>query len=147
VPRRTDTQPVGRTIVRYAWVLYWLGFSALAVRGGFSRGLVRHRELAPYPWVGVAWTSALLGVLTFTLHRILKLGSWQPSWFRWAASVGLALAFAAWEFEWTATDMPGYMYVPRFFATVTLLLLLASGTIGVAYIAFRRWRERSRKAA
>ena len=128
---------------RYFLTLYWLFFAALAVYLGQYPGYVLHPELAPYPWEGVLITCIALAIAVAILYAILRPGTFDRSWGRLAIALfyaGLLLLFGAVTF---VTDMPGYYYVPAYFAAMTTLILLVRAFVMGATTLWHRARHES----
>ena len=79
----------------YALPLYWLVFALFTTVAARDPGFVPHREHAPYPWVGLTVTCALLALETGILGWILRPRSFDRSWGRLGAALALYLGFAA----------------------------------------------------
>jgi hypothetical protein len=128
---------------RYFLVVYWLLFAAMAADWGQYPGLVLNRELVPYPWKGVGIMWALLGVEVAVLYAILRPVTFRRSWGRLALALlyaGLLVAYGVVTF---VTDMPGYYYVPTYFAMATMLGLLVFAFLLGLTIWWRRRRARN----
>jgi hypothetical protein len=117
-------------IRRNGLVAYWLLFAVYTLYAAKHPGLVSDSAAVPYPWRGVVTTWIILAVATGILYAILR----PPTFRGQGARLGLALLYSLvlilLAFVTFVTDMPGYVYVPGFFAlsTFAALLLLAVGT-------------------
>ena len=80
----TRRESIRADVARVVWLLYWLVFAGLVVRGGFEPGLVPDRQLVPYPWQDVIGMICLFGAVTFVIYRILSPARSALSWRRWA---------------------------------------------------------------
>ena len=118
------TSPAASLIRRYGLTFYWLAFAGYTLEAARHPGLVALDAQVPYSWDGVVATWAVLGVATVILHAILRPRTFRRSWGRLAGALGYALVLTALALVTFVTDMPGYVYVPAYFAAVTLLGLV-----------------------
>ena len=119
-PSRSAT--TGAQVVRqYGLLVYWLAFAAYTLVAARHPGLVAPDVQVPYPWDGVLMTWAVLGIATGGLHAILRPRTFRRSWGRLAGAFGYALGLTVLAVVTFVTDMPGFVYVPAYFAVLTLL--------------------------
>lgn len=108
----------------FGFVAYWLAFVALTARQGQFPGLVTHPELWPYPYIAVVIVCFLLAALLAILYFILRPVRFPYSWRRALAALVYSALLLLIVVPSAVTDLPGYYYVPAFFALVTFICVL-----------------------
>jgi len=114
---------------RYGLILLWLAFAPVVAFAARNPGLVRFPEAVPYPWRGALITWGILGIETAALTWLVQSNRRLPLAF------ALALLLAAASLATTATDMPGYWYVPARYHVVLAV------SLGVAWTALAMTRR------
>jgi hypothetical protein len=118
-----------RTLLRIAVVGVWLVGLVLAIRSGWSPPGLRSDPSTPwpYPFAEVLIVIAQVTVVSACFYDFLRPQATASFWARVARATGLAVAMLFWTTWNSATDQPGYAYVPGayvFIITVALLVTL-----------------------
>src|SRR5512147_646403 len=112
-------------LTRYWLFLLWLGFAPITAAAARHPGFVRHPEAVPYPWRAAIVTWGILGLESAAFYLILRLGRGI------VIAFGISVLLLIASVLTTATDMPGYSYVP------------AQYQLGLAAILGIKWTARA----
>lgn len=106
---------------RYGLAVYWLLFALYTSEAARYSGYVTHRQTAPYPWAGLVATWVKLALEVAFLRWILRPRTFDRSWGRLAAALGVYAVLAVLSAGTFVNDLPGYYYVPGQFHMLTFV--------------------------
>ena len=111
---------------RAAIPMLWLLSVLAIIRGGFQPGLVWRPPPGQtytfhYPWLGVILTSVVTAMECAFLYLVLRPDRWVWSLPRVGVAFAIFFILSVLVAYTTATDQPGYAYIP---GDLTLLLTL-----------------------
>jgi hypothetical protein len=117
---------------RYGLAVYWLVFALYASDAARYSGYVAHRRTASYPWAGLVATWVDLALEIAFLGWILRPRTFDQSWGRLAAALGVYAVLAVLSAGTFVTDLPGYSYVPGQFHMLTFVGLFVFALVTAA---------------
>ena len=117
---------------RYGLGVYWLLFALHAADAARYSGFLEHRPTASYPWGGLAETWVKLAFEVALLQWILRPRTFQRSWGRVTAALGVYAVLGVLSAETFTIDMPGYYYVPGQFHMATFVGLFVFALVTAA---------------
>ena len=125
-----------------SFAIYWLLFAALAFSAAKNPGFVHHPELVSFPVVSllIVWVSLALCVTAF--YFVLRPPLFRTSSWRLPSALAFAAALLVLSFGFAGyTDLPGLYYVPFYFASFTMLILVVVAFTTIGRHLFNRARR------
>jgi hypothetical protein len=135
-----------RRLRRFAVALWVVPFMIYTPEAARHPGLVFQTAGRSYPWDGVAYVWAVLALQAGVLHVILRPPTFRRSWLRWAGALAYGIVSLVAATLALPTDLPRHLYMPGFFAFVTVLGLMLMGLTMAVAAAVDRTRRTGRRA-